>query len=1421
MKQSLAKKSHSFTEFAPFQFLGLAVVLSLSACGSDSTPKTGPIFIDDGGEEDAGTPCVDKDKDGFGKNCKKGKDCDDKNSKVTDECYRCASPEKGCPCEPGTQPILCELTPTESDGGQTICHEGTRYCRNGKWTGCESVRSYAVSPSESARIIDPDAGAVPCDVCAINCYKIVDILDPRDGGLTGDNSDPKSVFWADGGGLTLLPSGDGGVSEDAGPPVCHLGVGPDTDCDGIPDEFDPYPQEKPFRTDNEAVFLQIAPGQTRSDTIEVEFYLKTADIYFLLDQTGSMAEERVNLHSALTSGTFLESDVNCADTDYDGNPNNELKSRGIVGSIQCLIRDAWFGAGFVREMPFSPHGDSQEVLFRNYQDISAEVNETRDAINRMTNNSNNDWPEGQTQALWSVATGGGMYMGYNRAGIPPRQDCPAETWGYPCFRNGAVPIIILFTDAMFHNGPAPNGYAYNSSYSITKGTTADYTPVVGNDYFDNVYDLGDVTSSFKTYTGDTYPMKADLRGSVVGCSANDSANDAVFKFNITSTKTVTIDTAGSDYDTVISLHSDVPTLEPNPISVSDNETRASAYETGDIYKSWFVGTGSTAAMNPDYQGGVVGCSAASGGKDAVFSFSLSQPTTVAIGTSGSGFDTVLSLYNGAMPARPTPVAVVDANDTQATADDAGGINSAYKVYTGSTNASGIKATYPETVVGCSGDAGSPDAVFAFSLLQATRVRLDTEDSSFDTVISLHNGTIGVPTITTANNKNEAIGSALNVGDAYNAWFQVEGNTSTMTADYTNAFVGCNAGSTSPDAVVTFTVSQQSAFQIDTIGSSFDTVLGLYSVGSYDRNELISETSLANENHASAFALGELYKGYLEVSGPSIAPAASDYLSSVIGCSAGEGSPDIAFGFSLLQETNVKIDASGSSFDNVISLHNGAIPLGSVQAVSGNEKESDAYNVGVLDGNILAYSGNTTSMAADYTGPKIGCSANDSAPDAAFKFRLNAAKQIQIDTEGSSYDTVIGLFSGSIGGNPPSRPSAVNIYSFTADQKSNAYDAGSIDTQWKVLTGDTTNMAADAGSFGCSVNANAKDAYIKFTLSSQRTVAIDNIGSSFDTVLGLYKWDDTYQTCDDNSGGGNASRVIQTLAAGDYYVIVKGKGSNDKGAFELSLRGFPTATDIGTSGEQKSSIYDAGTLDGQWKVFTGNTSTMAANAGSFGCSVSASAKDAYVKFTLSSQRTVVIDTVNSTFDTVIGLYKWNDTYVTCDDNSGGNAASKLTQTLAAGSYYIIVKGKASGDSGAYQISLLDSAGYGSTTSDIAVPGEYKAKSYDAGTIDGQWKVFGGDTTNMVANASAFGCSASAGANDAYIKFTLSSQHSVTIDTVNSSFNTVAGLFNWSTDALVACDNDSGGGNNALFNSNVERRDLLRRRQGGDLQRQGSF
>jgi hypothetical protein len=100
---------------------------------------------DDGGAE---IVCIDKDDDGFYPNCLPA-DCDDRDPDTTDECVRCKNtnnPGDGCPCERGTAPIFCEPKAMQVEGGVKVCKEGSRFCRQERWSECEAIGEYVFVP---------------------------------------------------------------------------------------------------------------------------------------------------------------------------------------------------------------------------------------------------------------------------------------------------------------------------------------------------------------------------------------------------------------------------------------------------------------------------------------------------------------------------------------------------------------------------------------------------------------------------------------------------------------------------------------------------------------------------------------------------------------------------------------------------------------------------------------------------------------------------------------------------------------------------------------------------------------------------------------------------------------------------------------------------------------------------------------------------------------------------------------------------------------------------------------------------------------------------------------------------------------------------------------------------------------------------
>lgn len=337
-------------------------------------------------------------------------------------------------CDLGAAPVTCYSEP-RFQGENIMCQRGVRHCTAAGWSACEMQSSEYIG-----NVMGLITGPTECNPCSPSCAISTDA--PTNDDLTPGNSD--NIEYDPGrGGLVIEGTMDG-------PPALV-----DTDGDGVPDDADDYPTD-PTRdgvTELGGFSHTLAQGDPGiPDPLDIEVQVRSADVYFLMDTTGSMGGEIANLRATLSSGTFTP-----------GCPG------GVVGSIRCIIPDAWFGVGHADDYAYSYYGStwSGDIVYRNLLDISESVPATQAAVNSLPLHYGSDWPESQSQALWAVATGNGL-----GSYLPPRTGCAAERWGYPCFRPGAIPIVILITDAPFHNGPSGYNYAnFGSGYPVSWGQT--------------------------------------------------------------------------------------------------------------------------------------------------------------------------------------------------------------------------------------------------------------------------------------------------------------------------------------------------------------------------------------------------------------------------------------------------------------------------------------------------------------------------------------------------------------------------------------------------------------------------------------------------------------------------------------------------------------------------------------------------------------------------------------------------------------------------------------------------------------------------------------------------------------------------------------------------------------------------------------
>ncbi len=177
-----------------------------------------------------------------------------------------------------------------------------------------------------------------------------------------------------------------------------------------------------------------ADGGPVNVPLDTQARLARADVLFLIDVTASMQEEIDAIRS-------------------------ELRDQ-IAPAIDQQIPDAELGVATLGDFPVRPFGDpTQDSPFDLVLPMTSDLTQVQAAVNAITLGNGMDTPEAQVEALYQVATGEGI-----GSFVPPSLGCPMGGTGYPCFRDGALPIVLLFTDAPFHNGPGDT-HPYDSAVS--------------------------------------------------------------------------------------------------------------------------------------------------------------------------------------------------------------------------------------------------------------------------------------------------------------------------------------------------------------------------------------------------------------------------------------------------------------------------------------------------------------------------------------------------------------------------------------------------------------------------------------------------------------------------------------------------------------------------------------------------------------------------------------------------------------------------------------------------------------------------------------------------------------------------------------------------------------------------------------------
>ena len=161
--------------------------------------------------------------------------------------------------------------------------------------------------------------------------------------------------------------------------------------------------------------------------IDFEARIVAADIVFLVDNTGSMGPLIDEIETTL-----------------------QLR---LIPGLLAQIPDLQMGVAIYRDFGFAPYGSPGDRPFDVLQTSTSDQAALQIAAERMYDRGGGDEPEAATEALYQIASGEGL--------APYIDPFTCERgFGAVCLREDAIPIVIVFTDAPFQNGPSlPNSYA--------------------------------------------------------------------------------------------------------------------------------------------------------------------------------------------------------------------------------------------------------------------------------------------------------------------------------------------------------------------------------------------------------------------------------------------------------------------------------------------------------------------------------------------------------------------------------------------------------------------------------------------------------------------------------------------------------------------------------------------------------------------------------------------------------------------------------------------------------------------------------------------------------------------------------------------------------------------------------------------------
>jgi hypothetical protein len=202
-------------------------------------------------------------------------------------------------------------------------------------------------------------------------------------------------------------------------------------------------------------FYVVLPYMEDPEYRELDFGtdILKADVFFMMDRTGSMTGEVDQLRSGLrTLVTRIATTIPDIGVGFGGFEDFDVRGG------DCMII-------FGMEVCSTQYGADGDVPFELLSTITTDRDRMVEDVGLLRADGGGATWASSTEALYQAATGEGI-----GPWVPPQTcavipDEPGMRYGYPCFRPGALPILVVLTDTSSRNGPmTSSSQDYDASF---------------------------------------------------------------------------------------------------------------------------------------------------------------------------------------------------------------------------------------------------------------------------------------------------------------------------------------------------------------------------------------------------------------------------------------------------------------------------------------------------------------------------------------------------------------------------------------------------------------------------------------------------------------------------------------------------------------------------------------------------------------------------------------------------------------------------------------------------------------------------------------------------------------------------------------------------------------------------------------------